>query len=311
MVLANPIPFGSYLTSSQLIEDLSLALKHNHQVLLVNHSQLQHSLYAIVYINVSRVKQSEEEIINVFWKVFTEMIQEEKRKKNEAEAMIKSNDESDEEQSVSEDDEDVIYKFPLLVVGVPGLPRDASLEIEVIGLGDNYLPTIKRKENITAITFSSQQINQQACSILPLPVLHEKLSDEDIMSCQSDVISYPRCFLAGTIRLHPNITTLAPKMSLMTVCESLISSLIESFSTYEMKKSTLSTLVIFHSSTINATILGELINKELGKNGFVNTIPIVLPFPYIPCTSPCLLKVLFYGIDFHQIETQHWIYSEN
>jgi hypothetical protein len=314
MVLANPVPLGSYVTSSQLFEDLSLSLKHNHQVLLVNSSHLRHSLYSIVYINVSRVKQSEEEINTLFWNVYTEMIQEEKRKKKESVEIMKSDEESDDEQSVTEDDgDDAVYKFPILMIGVPGLPRDASLEIEVIALVDNYLPVIKRKEECFNTSFrSKQKPHQPLMSFLSLPVEELKTSNTAGISFQSNIVSYPRCLLAGTINVHPATTMPTAVISLMDVCENVITYLKVNLLAYEMRKFNLSTLVIFHSSAVNVTILGELINKELGKHGFTNTVPILLPFSHIPSTSTpcCCLKILYYGIDFNQIETRHWISSE-
>jgi hypothetical protein len=317
MVLANPVPLGSYVTSLQLFEDLSLSLRHNHQVLLVNSSHLRHSLYSIVYINVSRVKQSEEEISTLFWNVYTEMIQEEKRKKKESEKIMKSDEESDGEQSVTEDDddddEDTVYKFPILMIGVPGLPRDASLEIEVIALVDNYLPVIKRKEEYFNTSFrSKQRPHQPLMSFLSFPVEELKTSETDGIHFQSNIVSYPRCLIAGTINVQPTTTMPTPVINLMDVCENVITYLKVNLLAYEMKKSNLSTLVIFYSSAVNVTILGELINKELGKHGFTNTVPILLPFSNIPTIStPCCLKILYYGIDFNQIETRHWISSEN
>lgn len=166
------------LSREDLFLDLALSLRHVQRVLSVLQSQLKQLLTVVVYVNMSQVTQSlrpaNDPAGNDLWKKCHDLIvelvrqnrfvgdsgvalQEEKKRQQKLQKQqqqqldgnysdedynsdCEANEEEDSSLADSDDSSTGCVLPPVIIVGVPGLPRNASCEVETVAVQVGRVP---------------------------------------------------------------------------------------------------------------------------------------------------------------------------
>jgi enamine deaminase RidA (YjgF/YER057c/UK114 family) len=337
MVLLHP-PSGHLneeIPSTELMEDIKLSLRHVQRVLNVNQSSLRQTFLGIVYINKQRIfSYSSKQVEELFWKSYHELVLEssqEKEPRTQENENYEEDQEDEYELEEADSDENSGHLFPLVVVPVSGLPRDASVEIECCNYAKPLLPLTKwvfEKNHCPAITknvvspYSTDERN--IISYLTRNNQDNKTrkdSGDCYYSLSYSCLHFPRNFVSGEISLiykanSDSGTSLSPAMETYE----LVASLVEQF-----RQSLLASKLNLDSITFAITVfvlrevfpdireLEMIIRQDLTRPGLKNNFSLNI-FPVEKLVEEDkewkLMQFVYYSMDFTQIETNHWINSQ-
>ena len=316
MVLLHP-PSSSTIKSYELFEDIKLSLRHVDRVLSVNSSSIKQALLGCIYVNMQRVDPTLFEVIeDIFWKCYDELftISEEQNKETKLNSSEDDYDyDYDEDEDKNEESSTAIrtIRFPFAVIAVPGLPRDASVEVELSGHCNSVIPSVNwiYKKESYELTNSDGEETHSTDLMASFFSVGKKANNFRIneIQCTEASLILPRAVATGNLCLQA-----LPGVDLIQICtSSFVNAVVHAFkrlfSSSKLKLSSFITVNISYQRNIfDSRELEIVLKSELRGAGFRNTSLVLLPTHFVG--SP-LLQLSFSCIDFIQIETETWVYA--
>jgi hypothetical protein len=328
MVLLHP-HLNEEVNSTELMEDIKLSLRHVQRVLNVNRSSLQQTFLGIVYINKQRIfSYSSKQMEELFWKAYHELV----KSSREKEPRIQETEDCEEGQDdeLEEDSEENSgHLFPLVIVPVSGLPRDASVEIECCNYAKPLIPLSKwvfEKNDYSAITknvVSPNSTDERNIISYLTHNNHDNKTRKAVGDCYSlsySCLHFPRNLVSGEISLFSKNSDSGTSLLPFMETNEFVASLIEQF-----RQSLVASKLNLDSNTFAITVfvlrelftdirdLEMIIRQDLTRVGLKNNFSLSI-FPVENMVEEDkawkVMQFVYYALDFTQIETNHWLNSQ-
>lgn len=314
---------GTPTTVIQAIEELKsdaiLSARHIARILNTQYSNLQCCLTLILYINSSHpwsklasnncwsndLKPLLRTLANSKYSAEEDM---QKHIHLQQDSLFADDLLNEEQEQWDEDEDDHVFgnresysvgTGPLVVVvGVPGLPRDAALELEAVAMKRNILPSnglqnVFTRKRIRLVNDSnSSSTNNNLVALL-------------------EFVSYPSCFGNGSISImfddeqYFSCNTNASEKIGAFISSIILKSLTDT--KVKLAKSSLKCIRLFFLPKYlgNLHALQEVFTAILRQAGVCNTGIVCIPCSELE--ENVVVSCVFQCIDFEQIETRRWI----
>ncbi len=295
--------------SLYLLQDIYLSLRHINNVLDVNKSNSKHLMFMIIYVNNDRVREGTKELEELFRQAYNHLLSQLRNDQGEK-ADPGDEDYSEEEQDTVASPIVTEVPFPLMIVRVPGLPRNASIELESVGCVEKTLPDngwISKKATFTTEDLRSREIFN------PLQLPPNPSRTNQLFSIESSSFYYPRCLSSHSLQL-----VLSDSENLVYderhLVEGMMSQLKMCCKEACVKDGSFISITIFYDfSVFGKESLQNILYFYFGKYGFdMESVSLVLiPIGHsFQLSERRPLQLLMNTVDFEQIETESWIYNK-
>ena len=313
--------------------DILLSLRHVARVLNVQQSSLSHAMHVTLYINMAHALNKK--IPLNAWNRFKRIIQialnkeyklqlnpeSEQKEKFTSDDMFADdfmNEEQEEwDDNNSETDDPWCTNSIIQVVGVPGLPRNSSVEVEIVAVRSQVLLPSTRWQHfhLAPKSFSdlkmilhSSSWPEKSNTTVNIPYYLSNAAD-DGLSCEIDAKSFPRCIGTGLI----NIKSISSAISTTSqVGKEIVRGMFALFGHqfFNMMVNNIRKLTVYYSEhriKSSDKDLYSLLSKLLQECGIpTNIFPIII-LPAARLEDQTIATVQISCLDFHQIETEAWI----
>lgn len=220
--------------------------------------------------------------------------------------------------------------MPILVVGVPGLPRDALVEVEMVSFKDNAIPVSlfgyqEKQQGTLSTAMNAELSTAQRVQSWPFWKCNSPFDETESQSAlvsaaspsyqvESRVMSLRRNLCMGFLNVSVaggSDSSLSVELDLDQVVLQLVQGLAALSTECDLSLDhSLLTLRVYYVPGVDATELTALLMKNLAVIcGVVKRLP-VLTIP-VTCLKPgCVVAAQVIAVDAHQMQSELWIHNK-
>lgn len=214
---------------------------------------------------------------------------------------------------------------PILVVGVPGLPRDALVEVEMVSFRDNAIPTAlftyQEAQTVNAESLESDPSTADRVRSWPFWKCNGMLDETELVQTdelsdssfkvESRVISFQRNLCMGFVEVSAVEGAANAGLDLDVVIERLVQGVASLSTSCDLALNhALLTLRVYHTPSIDGSEVSSLVAKHLAlRCGVIKRLP-VLAVPVTSLKPDCVVAAQVIAVDAHQLQSELWIHSK-